>query len=147
MNVKIFDTAGQEKYKALVKSYYNKADCVLLVYDISDKSSFLEVKDYYIQNIKNNCNPNIKVVLLGNKTDLEDKRQVPSEEGIDLALKNDYVFMETSCFKNTNVADAFTTLIENTNIEAKKNLQQNIINTSIQINNVQSNSEKSSCFC
>lgn len=58
---------------------------------------------------------------MGNKTDLEDKREVKPEEGAGFALENDYIFIETSCFKNKNVANAFETLIEITNIEAKKN--------------------------
>lgn len=62
----------------------------------------------------------MKVILLGNKTDL--KRDVSSEEGAKLALKNKYIFMETSCKKNKNVADAFQALIEITNIELKKNM-------------------------
>ena len=51
---------------------------------------------------------------------MEDKREVSSDEGAALALENDYIFMETSCMKNTNVSNAFETLIESTNIEEKK---------------------------
>ena len=121
VNVNIQDTAGQEKFKAVSESYYRKADCCLLVYDITNRKSFDEVKDYYNENIKEKCKKKIKVILLGNKTDLEDKRKVQPEEGAGLALENDYIFMETSCLKNTNVSDAFETLIEITNIESKKN--------------------------
>ena len=66
------------------------------------------------------CKKDIKVILLGNKTDLEDQRQVKPEEGAGFALECDYIFIETSCLKNKNVSDAFDTLIEITNIEAKK---------------------------
>ena len=120
VNVHILDTAGQEKYKSLNENYYKKASCCLLVYDISDKKSFEECKNYYNETIKEKCKENIKVVLLGNKTDLEDQRQVPSEEGATFASKNNYTFIETSCLKNTNVAGAFETLIEMTNIDSKK---------------------------
>ena len=72
-----------------------------------------------------NLKKNIKVILLGNKTDLEEQREVSSDEGAGLALENDYIFMETSCMKNTNVSNAFETLIELTNIEEKKN--QNLV--------------------
>jgi small GTP-binding protein len=123
--VNIQDTAGQEKFRALNESYYKKADCCLLVYDISNRASFEECKGYYNDNIKERCKPNIKVILLGNKSDLENKRQVPPEEAAGFALENDYIFMETSCLKNKNVADAFETLIEITNIEAKKNMNSN----------------------
>ena len=114
------DTAGQERFKSINTSYYRKADCCLLVYDISNKYSFEQQKDYFIETIKEKCKKNNQIILLGNKTDLEDKRQVSSEEGAYLALLNNYIFLETSCLKNENVADAFETLIEITNREAKK---------------------------
>ena len=120
-NVLIMDTAGEEKYKALNSIYYKKADCCLLVYDITNFHSFEEIKEYFNYEIKEKCKKNIKIMLLGNKTDIEDQRQVSSEEGASLALVNDYIFMETSCLKNTGVADAFETLIELANIEARKN--------------------------
>ena len=100
--------------------YYKKANCCLLVYDITDKNSFEECKNYYNEGIKEKCKKGIKVIVLGNKTDLEENREVFPEEGAGFALENDYIFMETSCLKNDNVADAFETLIEMTNIESKK---------------------------
>ena len=118
-NAQIIDTAGQEKYKSLNEQYYKKADGCLLVYDIANRESFEECKNYYIKNIIERCKKNAKIILLGNKTDLEDQRVVSSEEGANLALKNDYIFLETSCLKNTNVSNAFETLIEMTNIEIK----------------------------
>ena len=121
VNVLIMDTAGEEKYKSLNSSYYRKADCCLLVYDITNLHSFEEIKEYFNYQIKERCKNNTKIILLGNKTDIEDQRQVSSEEGASFALLNDYIFMETSCLKNTGVADAFETLIELANIEAKKN--------------------------
>jgi len=74
VHVNILDTAGQEKFKALNENYYKKASCCLLVYDITDKNSFEECKNYYNETIKEKCKENIKVVLLGNKTDLENQR-------------------------------------------------------------------------
>ena len=62
---------------------------------------------------------------MGNKTDLEDKRQVNPEEGAFFASENDYNFVESSCFTNTNVGSAFETLIEMTNVEAKKKKNNN----------------------
>ena len=114
------DTAGQERFKSINTSYYRKADCCLLVYDISNRYTFDQLKDYFIETINEKCKKNIQIILLGNKTDLEDKRQVSAEEGANLALLNNYIFLETSCLKNKNVADAFETLIEITNREAKK---------------------------
>ena len=104
----------------MYEGYYKKADCCLLVYDITNRESFDVLKDYYVPKIKEYCNQILKVVLLGNKADLEDQREVQDTEGSDLALKNGYVFMESSCANNYNVLDAFTTLVEMTNIELKK---------------------------
>ena len=106
------DTGGQERFKAINELYYKNADCCLLVYDITNESSFKEIKDYYINKIKNECIKNVKVILLGNKTDLEEQRIINLENACSLALENNFIFKETSCVKNENVADAFETLIE-----------------------------------
>ena len=116
----IYDTAGQEKYNSINEFFYKKANAILLVYDISNRDSFLKIKDYYCDKIKELCNKDIPIILLGNKTDLEDKRKVPQEEGIALALAHNYKFKETSCMKNENVADAFESLIELWNVEYQK---------------------------
>ena len=126
VDVEIYDTAGQEKYRALSDSYYAKANCCLLVYDITDRKTFEEIKEYYNPNIKSNCRKGIKVILLGNKADLEEKRQVPPEEASEFALLNNYDYMESSCVKNTNVANAFETLIEFTNRESRLNGESRI---------------------
>ena len=117
------DTSGQERYKSLNEHYYKKADACLLVYDISDKKTFEECK-YYSQQIKERCKRDIKVILLGNKTDLKDNREVSSELGAKFATENEYTFMETSCLNNKNVADAFTTLIEDTNMDNRQRIQR-----------------------
>ena len=114
------DTSGQERFRAINQNYYRRADCCLLVYDITDVKSF-EACKYYSEQIKERCKKNIKTVLLGNKTDLESERKVPPEKGAAFSLKNNYIFMETSCKKNENVADAFEVLIETTHREIEKN--------------------------
>ena len=120
MNVNIVDTAGQENFRALSDKYYEKADGCLLVYDITDRDSFNEIKNYYSKKIKEKCKADIKIILLGNKTDLEEERKVSQDEGANLAAENCYMFMETSCLKNKYVADCFETLIEIIGREAKE---------------------------
>ena len=141
VKVHLLDTSGQEIYKSINESYYRKADCCLLVYDITKRKSFDECKDYYNKNLIEKCKKDVKVILLGNKTDLEDQRVISPEEGAGLALENDYIFMETSCLKNTNVASAFETLIELTNIEEKRKQNKNI-----QIN-VNNSNRRNVCRC
>ena len=115
------DTAGQEQFRAVTTNYYRRADSCLLVYDITKEDTFKEIKEYFNENIKEICEKNIPVVLLGNKTDLEDQRKVPAADGINFCLENNYTFLETSCLKNQKVADAFETLIEITHRENCKN--------------------------
>ncbi len=133
VNVQIMDTAGQERFKSINASYCRKADCCLLVYDISNKNSFEECK-YYSEQIREKCKKGINTILLGNKTDLEHKRQISPEEGANFALKNNYLFLETSCIKNEKVADAFQTLIEITNKSVIEN-NDNKLNLNIKDNN------------
>ena len=126
VNIRIMDTGGQENFDSINVKYYRDADCCLLVYDITSEKSFDKVKNYYIEKIKENCKTIIKVLLLGNKTDLKEERVISPKDGADLAQKNGYIFMESSCKDNYNVTDAFTTLIEMTNNELiKTDIKQN----------------------
>ena len=82
INCMILDTAGQERFDSLNLTYYKKADAVLLVYDISKRSSFENVTKYYVEKIKENCNEDIPILLLGNKIDKKNEREISYEEGI-----------------------------------------------------------------
>ena len=140
VNVNIIDTAGQEKHRALSSQYYRKADGCLLVYDITQRESFEEIKGYFYEQIKEKCKENIKIIVLGNKTDLEEKRKVSCEEGSNFAAEKGFMFLETSCLKNSYVADSFETLIELTYRDAVERNQTNLSEKGITINN---NSPKS----
>ena len=130
INCMIYDTAGQERFNSLNLTYYKKADAILLVYDISDKRSFDRIKNYYAEKIKDCCKKDIPILLLGNKTDKENNRQVTSEEGIALALQENYEFKESSCLQNINVAGAFENLIERWNFDYHRTLRINSENNS-----------------
>ena len=84
----------------------------MLVYDITKRDSFEDIKGFFFVLIKENCKKDTKIVVLGNKTDLEEEREVNPEEGSNFAAENGYMFLETSCLKNQNVSDGFETLIE-----------------------------------
>jgi len=145
IKLRVLDTAGQEIFNAINESYYKYADCCLLVYDITSKDSFKKIKNYYVQKVKENCKNNIKIVLLGNKTDLENRREVSKEEGLDLAMENGYIFMESSCKNNYNVADAFSALVEMTNNEFLKTKTKKNISLKRNINYSNRSKKKESC--
>ena len=117
INLCIYDTAGQERFKSINLFYYPKADGIILSYDITNRFSFEECKNYYCETINENCKTNIKVILIGNKKDREYERKVSFEEANKFALSKGYLFMETSCKTYENVYETFEKLIETTFIE------------------------------
>ena len=81
----IWDTAGQEKYRAMAKLFYKDAKIILFVYDVSSKNTFIELKNYWISEVKQNCEPNALLGVVANKSDLYTKQQVSKEEGLKLS--------------------------------------------------------------
>ena len=109
IKMQIWDTAGQERFKNIIASYYRGAHGILLIYDVTDKESFKNLQNWLIE-IEKNANKNVLKVLIGNKTDLEDKRAVTYNEGKEFADTYGLKFIETSAKKNSNVNEAFETL-------------------------------------
>ena len=101
------DTSGHEHFRVNNEYYYKKADCCILVYDITNRGDFDEIKNYFIVKIKELCKKNVKVILVGNKIDYENQRQISYDEGAHLAILNNYLFIETSCLLNKNVSKVF----------------------------------------
>ena len=135
VKVQIYDTLGEERYRSLLEGYCRNGDACILVYDISRKDSFDEIKNYFKREIEEKCKKTMKIILLGNKSDLENEREVTSEEGALFALENNYIFMETSCLTGHNIYNAFETLIQITNEELKKNNNNKIKEKGIFITN------------
>ena len=114
IKVQIWDTAGQERYKAFSSAYYNGANGAIITYDVTNRESFDNVKNW-IQELKNHLSLDDTVVMLiGNKTDLDELRQVQTNEGGDFAKRNNFFFMETSALMNNSgeVPKAFMIVIE-----------------------------------
>ena len=107
----IWDTAGQEKYKAITGAYYKGSKGALVVYDITDRDSFENLNSWLIE-IEKNANKNVYKLLIGNKCDLEDKRKVTYQEGKDFATSNGMQFIETSAKADTKVKEAFELLTQ-----------------------------------
>ena len=111
VNINIFDTAGQERFRTTNKSYYGHVDACILVYDVTDRNSFKDC-DYFISIIKEMCKKDILVMLLGNKCDLENYREVTKEEGSKFSKLHGFLFYEISCKDNINVFQSFSKLFE-----------------------------------
>lgn len=117
--VKFYDTNGTQRFRNVNESYYEKVDGCIVVYDITNQNSFDQIKNHFIPKIKENCKENIPTLILGNKTDINDKRKISIEEGEKLALENNFLFYEVSSIDNTNLNDIFKTIIEKTNNSVK----------------------------
>ena len=117
-NIQIWDTAGQETYKAITKSYYRGAIGCLLVYDITNRETFDEVSKW-LTDIKESNPYNTNIILIGNKLDLEDYRQVSYEEGKKFADDNKIEFIETSAKTGANVGSSFINMVKNIDIKIK----------------------------
>ena len=106
IKIQIWDTAGQEAFQAITRTYYKGAMGALLVYDITRRDSFIHVTKW-LEEVRNNSSKNIIIILIGNKKDLEDKRQVTYEEGEAFAKENGLLFLETSAKTAFNVVESF----------------------------------------
>ncbi|EGR30538.1 ras oncogene family protein, putative [Ichthyophthirius multifiliis] len=106
----IWDTAGQEKYFALTKNYFQKADGIILTFDLTDKQSFNKIQDYWIQQVIDKTELNVKKILVGNKVDLQEDRQVQTLIAAELAQQYKMNYFETSAKTGECVSLAFETL-------------------------------------
>ena len=140
IKVQIWDTAGQERYKSITKTYYKGAKGAFIVYDITNKDTFKNV-DKWIQDLREFGEDDAAILIVGNKSDLEDKREVSTEEVKKKAEVYKMAYCETSALNAQNIDYAFQTLIKlvSDNIEKKKyeenkyGNQSNVISTGVSL--------------
>jgi len=100
--IQLWDTAGQERFKSIIKSYYRYAHGIILVYDITNRTSFDNINNW-LNDIQINCgNPSVQLLLVGNKIDLEKDRQISYKEGLCYAKSKSLDFIETSSYYDIN---------------------------------------------
>ena len=120
VRLRIYDTAGQERFKSVAISFIKKAEGVILIYDIGNKATFESLEEW-IKNIKESGKENLPIILVGNKCDLPpEKRQVELIEGKDKAEEFNLPFFETSCKEGINIKEVFEKIVED--ITGKNNL-------------------------
>ena len=106
MNNNQWDTAGQDRFKTITCSYYRGAHGIMVVYDVTDRESFEGVKGW-IGEIEKFAQENVIKILVGNKSDMTDKRQVSFQEGQDLANQLRVKYIETSAKSADNIDNSF----------------------------------------
>ncbi|KNA11154.1 hypothetical protein SOVF_137750 [Spinacia oleracea] len=123
IKAQIWDTAGQERFRAVTSAYYRGAVGALLVYDISRRQTFANISRW-LNELHTHSDMNVVTILVGNKSDLKDAREVSTAEGKGLAEAEGLFFIETSALDSSNVAAAFQTVVrEIYNILSRKVMQ------------------------
>ena len=141
IKLKIWDTAGEERFRNITTQYYKGADGIVLVYDVTDGSSFEKIKDWMDQITSNTTKDNIGLVLLGNKCDFEE-RAVTEEQGNKLGEELKISYFETSALSGQGIKEAFEQLTKD--IMKIKGVD-NGNDTSIELKKVKKKKGKSDC--
>ena len=134
IKLQIWDTAGQDRFRAITKNYYKGANGIILIYDVTNKQSYENVKNWLTQ-IKEEANPNVIIYLAGNKIDVEeDQRVITTEDGQKIADEYKLPFKETSAKNGINVNEIFQELVEKidetfSKLEIPKGEQKNKLST------------------
>jgi len=109
--LQLWDTAGQERFRSLIPSYIRDSSGAIVVYDITNRASFISTSTW-IEDVRSERGPEVVIVLVGNKTDLADRRQVSTEEGEEKAKENGVMFIETSAKAGHNIKNLFRQLAQ-----------------------------------
>ena len=117
--LQIWDTAGQEKFHSLTKGFFRNTDGILLIFDLTNKESFNNIKTW-IEEVEDNSDSKTKKLLVGNKIDMKDNIVVSNNEIYNLCKKKKINYIEVSGKQNINVSKAFETLV-NLIIDKKSN--------------------------
>ena len=148
-----YDTAGEEKYKAIAFNLIKSADGILLMYDITSMKSFESISEW-IKSILTIKGEDFPIMLIGNKSDLEENREVDKEDGENEAKQNNLHFYETSNKTGNNVKEAVMDLVKlivEQNKKKKSENENNVKNNNVNNNNVKLNrkeiKKKHKTFC
>lgn len=125
IKLQIWDTAGQESFRSITRSYYRGAAGALLVYDITRRETFTHLSTW-LEDARQHASPNMTIMLIGNKCDLAHRRAVTTEEGAQFAKENGLIFLETSAKTSQNVEEAFI----NTAAKVYQKIEEGILDVS-----------------
>ena len=135
IKMQIWDTAGQDRFRAITKNYYRGAHGIILIFDVTSAVSFSNIKNWLLQ-IKENTSDKIHIALVGNKIDDFSNRTVFKEDAEKLAKEYNLNYFETSAKENINIQETFSYLTKEIHSVAEKNTEGTSLN---------SNKKKSVC--
>ena len=149
IKAQIWDTAGQEKYKAITGAYYKGSKGAFVVYDITRKETFNSV-DKWINDLKSKADSKVNIILIGNKTDLSDKREVQKDQGEEKARSFGCAFLETSALSGENIDKGFELMVSDIFKKYGDNLEDDEFGTiekgeDLTLEKVKNTGEKKGC--
>ena len=159
VRLQIWDTCGQEAYRSLISSFYRKSSLAIMIYSIDNEDSFKHLEEW-LNEIKANSNPNIKIILIGNKCDLEENRKIKKEDGEKFSKEHNLnFFMEASAKTGFNAKNLFkeaAKILYKEYINLKKSFHSSIASSNSSSKNLTSylkveidneNENRKKCFC
>jgi Ras-related protein Rab-1A len=144
VKLQMWDTAGQERFRTIASSYYRGASGILVVYDVTDRMSFENVK-YWVEEIRRFAPKDVKMLLVGNKCDLDQKRAVPEDDAKEMAERFQMEFVETSARNAINVESAFEKIVER--LVASKRQEEVDVPPALSLGAVPAASQRGPCEC
>jgi len=142
VKLQIWDTAGQERFRTITSAYYRGADGIIMVYDVTSSESFDHVEEW-LSEVDRYANENTSKLLVGNKADLIEEKQVPEDTAQRFAEKLSIPFLETSAKTATNVDAAFLTMAKE--LIKTREKQNNDPSQKVTLRPVQPNKPKKCC--
>jgi len=112
VKIQVWDTGGQQRYRPVLASCYRGALGVIIVFDVTNKISFKNIKQWMVEVEEFASNSNIPRILVGNKADLADRREVEFEVAAEFARLNNIAYIETSVMRKSNIKEAFLELVK-----------------------------------
>jgi small GTP-binding protein len=128
----IWDTAGQEKFRSLNKIFFKDAEIAFLVYDITKKQTFDELKNFWVEQVRTFSSENVLFAVVGNKADLYTKEEVNENMGQEFADQINGVFAQTSAKHGTGINDLFQTVVEK-KIESNPDLKNKLLGVKLEV--------------
>ena len=125
IKIEVWDTAGQDRYRAITSAYYKEAKGAFIVYDITNEDSFNNVESW-MNEVTKKGQRDIQFLLLGNKKDLVNDREVSEEKGIEKARELNMHLFEASALEKTNVNEAFNYLMREIYMEIRMQKNRNV---------------------
>ncbi|XP_066581388.1 ras-related protein Rab-27A [Prorops nasuta] len=149
VHLQLWDTAGQERFRSLTTAFYRDSMGFLLIFDLTNELSFLEVRNWLEQLRTHAYCENPDIILCGNKSDLEDRRVISEHKARELAEKHNLVYLETSAATGQNVERAVDVLLDRVMKKMETSLDKSLLpcQRSLKFTEKEKLLRKKSCYC